>query len=81
MQRLFATSTTYAGVRLLTACAVLTLSACGGGGGGGVEIGDGQEPDPVVLDFPLAYVKRPLILDDNGDLVQGDLRRRLSFDE
>src|SRR5262245_11231347 len=81
MQRLSSTSTTCAGVRLLTACAVLALSACGGGGdGGGVEIGDGQEPDPVVLDVPVAYVKRPLVLDDNGDLVQGDLRRRLTFD-
>jgi len=80
MQRLSSTSTTYARVRLLTACAVLTLSACGGGGGGGVEIGDGQEPDPVVLDFPVAYVKRPLVLDDDGNLVQPDLRRMLTFD-
>src|SRR5580765_880820 len=78
MQRVFAKSTTCGDVRLLTACAVLALSACGGGGGG-VEIGDGQDPDPVVLDFPIAYVKRPLLLDDNGALVQGDLRRLNTF--
>jgi hypothetical protein len=70
-------------VRPLSACAalvcVLALHACGGGGGG-VEIGDGQEPDPVVLDFPVGYVKRPLTLDDAGELVQGDLRELNSFE-
>jgi len=85
MQRLSSTSTTYARVRLLTACAVLTLGACGGGGGGGVEIGDGQEPDPVVLDFPVAYVKRPLVLDTRGgykDYFRGHLpnAHHLNFD-
>jgi hypothetical protein len=61
-------------------CGALALSACGGGSGGGVEIGAGQEPDPVVVDFPVAYVKRPLVLDDNGALVEGDLRELLEFD-
>ena len=29
-------------------------------GGGGASSGGGQSPDPVVLDFPIAYVKRPV---------------------
>jgi hypothetical protein len=37
------------------------LSACGAGGSGDqVAIGDGQGSDPVVLDFPVFYVKRPV---------------------
>lgn len=36
------------------------LSACGGGGGNEVTLGSGQGADPVVLDFPVFYVKRPV---------------------
>ena len=60
---------------------ITVLSACGGGGGGGVDIAQGQGPDPVVLDVPIAYVKRPLPVDDNGDVVtDSDIRERISFD-
>ena len=46
-----------------------------------VEIGSGQDPDPVIVGLiRVAYVKRPLQVDDNGDLVQGDLRELLTFD-
>jgi len=38
----------------------LFLAACTSGTGGSVGPGSGQQPDPVVLDFPIAYVKRPL---------------------
>lgn len=54
----------YTGVRrhlsgcMAIACALL-LSACGGGDAGNVTLGGGQGPDPVVLDFPVFYVKRP----------------------
>ncbi len=34
---------------------------------GGV-LGGGQNPDPAVQDFPVAYVKRPLLRDDMGAL-------------
>lgn len=61
-------------------CVTLAIAGCGGGSGGGVEIGDGQEPDPVVVDYPLVYVKRPLVVDDEGNLVDGDLRDMLTFD-
>ena len=51
---------------------VLCLSAavlvgCGGGD-------DKQTPDPVVLDFKVAYIKRSLPLDDNEQLIPGDIR-------
>lgn len=42
------------------------LSACGGGGGG--ISGGGQEPDPVVVDLPIAYIERALPRDDEGEL-------------
>ena len=62
---------------LLTSMVVF-LAACGGGGGG-VDIAQGQGPDPVVLDVPIAYVKRPLPVDDNGDLLTSDVRELITF--
>ena len=56
-----------------------SLAACGGGGGG-VDIAQGQGPDPVVLDVPIAYVKRPLPVDDNGMLLTSDVRELITFD-
>jgi hypothetical protein len=49
---------------------VLTLSGCGGGGGGGTSIAsDSESPDPVVLDIPIAYIKRALpSADNNGNV-------------
>lgn len=52
------------------------LAACGGGG---VGPGGGQSPDPAVLDVPIAYVKRPLLLDDQGRLEPDDLRELRTF--
>ncbi len=45
------------------AAALLVLLAAGcssSDGGGSISPGSGQSPDPIVLDFPVAYVKRPL---------------------
>ncbi|MEM7500982.1 MAG: hypothetical protein AAF417_03010, partial [Pseudomonadota bacterium] len=53
------------------------LAACGGGDG--VSIGDGQDSDPVVIDFPIAYVREPLPVDDDGEFQQDDLREMLTF--
>ncbi len=39
---------------------VATLGACSSGGQGDVNIGSGQAADPIVLDFPIAYVQRAL---------------------
>ncbi len=57
--------------------AVAWLAACGGGDG--VSIGDGQDSDPVVIDFPIAYVREPLPVDDDGEFQQDDLREMLDF--
>jgi hypothetical protein len=46
----------------------------------GVQLGNGQSPDPVVIDYPIAYIKAPLPVDANGDLVQSDLREQITFD-
>ncbi len=58
---------------------VLVLAACDGANQG-VQLGNGQAPDPVVVDFPIAYIKVPLPLDVDGDLVQTDARELVSFD-
>jgi len=52
------------------ACLSLALLACGGGGGGS---NSGQAPDPVVVDLPIAYVQRPIPLDDEGEPVYPDV--------
>ena len=44
----------------LMALGVAVLAACGGGEGNQVTIGSGQGADPVVLDFPVFYVRRPV---------------------
>jgi hypothetical protein len=50
------------------------LAACGGGGVGGE-----QNPDPVVVDVAIAYVKRPLPVDAQNVLQGSDLRELRSF--
>ncbi|RYY77142.1 MAG: hypothetical protein EOO52_06575 [Gammaproteobacteria bacterium] len=35
---------------------ILALVSCGGGGGSGSS--GGQKPDPVIIDFPIAYIER-----------------------
>lgn len=52
---------------LVMAITAFGLVACGGGGSGD---SGGQSPDPVVVDLPIAYVKRPVprdILDEDDD--------------
>ncbi|WP_444998098.1 HzsA-related protein [Aliikangiella sp. IMCC44359] len=57
------------------------LFSCTGSDGGVVN--SGQEPDPVVVDFPIAYIKRPLPVevDDNGNEtpVMASLREPVGF--
>lgn len=61
-------------LKLLTYVSFITLvSACGGGGSGG-----SQSPDPVVLDLPIAYVKRPVPVENNTP-VQPDASEVLAF--
>ncbi len=49
---------------------VLLLGGCGGGE---------QDPDPIVQDFPIAYVQRPVPLNDDGEVARSDVRRLLTF--
>jgi hypothetical protein len=63
-------------IALLLAC--ITLVACSKGEG--VQLGTGQNADPVVVDFPIAYIKAPLPTDDNGALLQQDVREQITFD-
>ena len=48
--------------------------------GDGVQIGTGQDPDPVIIDFPIAYIKSPIPTDANGQFQQTDLREQITFD-
>ena len=58
--------------------AALAASGCtSSDGGGDLAPGGGQGPDPVVLDFPIAYVKRPA--PDPG-VPSVDARRLLGFE-
>jgi len=54
------------------------LAACGGGSDG-VGLAGGQGPDPVVVDIPIAYVKRPVPLNNQGAVVSSDVRQLLEF--
>jgi len=55
---------------------IFALTACGGGGIGG----SGSTADPVQLgDNGIAYVKRTVPRDVNGNLVQEDARRAFTF--
>ena len=47
---------------------VLAMLLCACGGGGTSVLGGAQDPDPVVVDFPIAYIERPLLLDGAGAL-------------
>ena len=59
---------------------VTVLFAACDGANQGVQIGTGQNPDPVVIDFPIAYIKAPIPTDNNGIFQQSDLREQISFD-
>ena len=63
-------------IALSLAC--IALVACSKGEG--VQLGTGQNPDPVVVDFPIAYIKAPLPVDDNGAFQQQDVREQITFD-
>lgn len=68
-------------IRTLAVIGGLALAVgCGGGStGSGGLLGGSQDPDPVVVDFAMAYVKRPLLTDENGNLLTADVRRPAAF--
>ncbi|MDH5277042.1 MAG: hypothetical protein OEW88_11515, partial [Gammaproteobacteria bacterium] len=61
-------------IRPATVLLATMLAACGGGG-----VGGGQDPDPVVLDVAIAYVKRPVPVDDQGAMQPSDVRELRTF--
>ena len=65
--------------KLAATISVAALFAACDGANQGVQIGTGQNPDPVVIDFPIAYVKQPIPVDDNGEFEQQDLREQITF--
>ncbi len=48
--------------RWIAPLAAAALAGCATGHDGDVNIGNGQDPDPVVLDIPVAYVRGPVPL-------------------
>lgn len=58
--------------------ATVLVAGCGGSGDG-VSIGSGQDPDPVVIDFPIAYVRAPVPVDDQGAPDFPDVRELVTF--
>jgi hypothetical protein len=76
-QRIRGLNASRAGLAAVSIAAI--LAACGGSGDG-VSIGTGQDPDPVIIDFPIAYIKAPIPADDNGEFQQRDLREQITFD-
>jgi hypothetical protein len=66
-------------LKLAALISVVAVFAACDGANQGVQIGTGQNPDPVVIDFPIAYVKQPIPVDDNGEFEQQDLREQITF--
>ncbi len=62
---------------LAGACLLLAAACTSSDGGGSLSPGSGQSPDPVVLDFPIAYVKRAL---PPANAAAQDARRLLGFE-
>jgi len=55
-----------------------SLAACGQSDGS-VGVGSGQDPDPVALDFPVAYTKGPLLDVDMAIQTPTDIREVQRF--
>jgi hypothetical protein len=66
-------------VKLAALVAVGGAIASCDGANQGVQIGTGQNPDPVIIDFPIAYVMQPIPVDDNGNFEQQDAREQITF--
>jgi hypothetical protein len=62
-------------VAAVLAALATAMTGCGGGSGPG----SGQDPDPVVLDIPIAYVKRPVPLNNQGNPAPADIRNLRTF--
>lgn len=64
------------------AVSILSLISCGGGSSGGSNSagsGGSQQPDPVVVDLPIAYIERPIPVDEDDNPVFPDLLDPIAF--
>ncbi len=78
--RVISRGTIDAFVRAAALLATLILTACSSGTGGtDVTIGSGQNMDPVTLDFPVFYVKRPVPDPEDTEVMDFDIREPLGF--
>ena len=66
------------GMTLALGAVIVSLVACGGNDGS-VGIGSGQDPDPVAIDFPIAYSKGPLFDAQMQLFSSTDVRDQLRF--
>jgi hypothetical protein len=57
----------------------LVVAGAGCSSDGSIGVGAGQDPDPVVLDFPIAYTKGPLLDEGMQPQVDTDFRRLERF--
>ena len=64
-------------VNLLLGSLGLFLASCGGGQSG--TSGNTQTPDAVVQDLPIAYIKRTIPIDEQGNIIAQDLRNPSMF--
>ena len=62
-------------VMFVTVLGCATLWGCGGD----KILPNDQQPDPVVVDVPIAFIKRSLPLNEDGELISQDLRRPNDF--
>ena len=68
-----------AAARLIALSVLLSVTGCGANGDG-VSIGTGQDADPVIVDFPIAYIRAPVPTNGDGAFQQRDLREQITFD-
>jgi hypothetical protein len=59
--------------------ALLCASLLGCGGGTSSKQDTGQKPDPVTVDLPIAYIKRPIPVDENENPVFPEVRDPTAF--
>ena len=72
-------NTSVASLRRLLTLALVPVAIAACSSDNGVSLGDGQQADPVVIDFPIAYVRSPIPLDEDGELVESDIREPIDF--
>ncbi len=62
---------------LFSAASLFGISGCDVSSGGGG--GESQSPDPVVVDFPIAYIERPIPRDEEGEFIPDDILELTAF--